>query len=334
MDAIQRFTENIVCTTYETLPASALAATKTFILDTLGVCVAGSTAPGVSALVKLLRGWGGTPESSLCTYGGKLPAPWAAMANSVMMHNLEFDCVHDLAVVHPFTTALPAALAVAEAQGGVSGKTLLTAVTVGVDISTRIGMSSRARMRFFRPGVCGAFGATAAVAKVMGCNLETTTRAMGLVYSQLCGTLQSHHEGATINSMQTGFNAKAAVIAVALALRHEHQIQPHEITEVLVEAPPLVTHLVGRAATTRTPSAQFAKLCIPIVLAHVFLKGDVFITDFEGTALTDPQVHDLAAKIRVERDARVQDENAMVPLSVHVRLYDGRQYSKRLDAVL
>src|SRR4029450_9641428 len=74
-----------------------------------------------------------------------------------------------------------------------------------------------ARMRFFRPGVCGAFGATAAVAKVMGCDLETTTRAMGLLYSQICGTLQSHPEVAMINSMQTGFNAKAAVIAVALA---------------------------------------------------------------------------------------------------------------------
>jgi 2-methylcitrate dehydratase PrpD len=100
MDAIQRFTENIVRTTYEMLPASALAATKTFILDTLGVCVAGSTAPGASALVNLLWGWGGTPESSLYTYGGQLPAPWAAMANSVMVHNLEFDWVHDLAVVH------------------------------------------------------------------------------------------------------------------------------------------------------------------------------------------------------------------------------------------
>ena len=37
MDAIQRFTENVVRTTYDRLPASALAATKTFILDTLGV---------------------------------------------------------------------------------------------------------------------------------------------------------------------------------------------------------------------------------------------------------------------------------------------------------
>src|SRR5207247_596026 len=130
----------------------------------LGVCVAGSTAPGVSALVNLLRGWGGTPESSLFTYGGKLPTPWAALANSVMMHNLEFDCVHDLAVVHPFTTALPAALAVAEAQGDVSGKTLLTAVTVGVDTSSGIGMSSRARVRFFVEVVWWVLGDMSAVA--------------------------------------------------------------------------------------------------------------------------------------------------------------------------
>src|SRR5262252_2707587 len=382
MDAMQRFTDHIVRTTYTDLPPSARAATKTFILDTLGVCVAGATAPGVHDLLAVLRRWGGNAESTLFVFGDRLPAPWAALANSFTMHNLEFDCVHDAAVIHPFTTALPAALAVAEARGGVSGKTLLTALTVGVDTSTRIGMSSRARMRFFRPGVCGAFGATAAIAKVTGCDLETTTRAMGLLYSQICGTLQSHHEGVAINSMQTGFNAKAAVIAVALAqrgitapqgvlegeygyfrlfegaydlraaldtlgltwevervshkpfpsgrlthgaveaalaIRHEHQIQPHDIAEVLVEAPPLVKNLVGRAVTSRTPSAQFARLCTPIVLAHVFLKGDVFITDFEGTALTDSQVHDLAAKIRVVQDAAVEDENAIVPVSVNVR---------------
>jgi 2-methylcitrate dehydratase PrpD len=397
MDAIQRFTENIVRTTYADLPLSALAATKTFILDTLGVCVAGATAPGVHELLALLRGWGGTVESTLYVFGDKLPAPWAAMANSFMMHNLEFDCIHDPAVIHPFTTALPTALAVAEAQGGVSGKTLLTAVTVGVDTSTRIGMSSRARMTFFRPGVCGAFGAVAAACKVAACDLDTTDRAMGIVYSQLCGTLQPHHEGAAVNSMQTGFNAKAAVIALALAqqgitgshevlegqygyfrlfegaydltealstlgrtwevervshkpfpsgrlthgaveaalaLRQQHGLEPQDIAEVVVEAPPLVKNLVGREPSTRTPSAQFARLCIPIVLAHVFRKGDVFIPDFTGEALTDPQVHDLAQKIRVVRNEAVQDENAMVPLIVHVRLHNRQQYTQRLDAVL
>jgi 2-methylcitrate dehydratase PrpD len=397
MDAIQRFTENIVGTTYEALPASALAATKTFLLDTLGVCVAGSTAPGVRELLALLRRWGGTGESTLYIFGDKLPAPWAAMANSFMMHNLEFDCVHEPAVIHPFTTALPVALAVAEAQGRVSGKTLLTALTVGVDTSTRIGMSSRARMAFFRPGVCGAFGAVAAACKVAGCDLDTTSRAMGILYSQICGTLQPHHEGVTVNSMQTGFNAKAAVMALALAqqgiagarevlegeygyfrlfegaydltealatlgmtwevervshkpfpsgrlthgaveaaltLQQQYQFQPRDIAEVVVEAPPLVKNLVGRVPSTRTPSAQFAKLCIPLVLAHVFLKGDVFITDFEGEALTDPQVHDLARKIRVVRNNTVEDENAMVPLILHVRLRHGQQHTLRLDTVL
>lgn len=397
MDAIQRFTDNIVQTTYADLPASALAATKTFLLDTLGVCVAGSTAPGVRELVATLQDWGGKAESTLLVFGGKLPTPWAAMANSVMMHNLEFDCVHDAAVIHPFTTALPAALAVAEARGSVSGQTLLTALTVGVDTSTRIGMSSRSRMTFFRPGACGAFGAAAAAAKVAACDLETTNRVMGILYSQICGTLQPHHEGVMINSMQTGFNAKAAVIALSLAqrgiigpqhvlegeygylrlfegaydltdalrtlgatweveqvghkpfpsgrlthgaveaaltLRQQHHIQPQDIAEVIVEAPPLVKNLVGRAAPGPTPSAQFAKLCIPIVLAHVFLKGDVFIPDFEGEALSDPQVHGLAQKIRVVRSDAVQDENAMVPLILHLRLQDGRQYRTRLDAVL
>lgn len=397
MDAMQRFVEHIVRTTYDDLPASAIAATKTFMVDTLGVCVAGSTAPGVRETVAMLRGWGGTAESTLYVHGGKLPAPWVAMANSFMMHNLEFDCVHDAAVIHPFTTVLPTALAVAEAQGGVSGKTLLTAVTVGVDTSTRIGMSSRARMTFFRPGAGGAFGATAAATRIAGYDLDTTSRAMGILYSQICGTMQSHHEGVTVNSMQTGFNAKAAVIAVALAqrgiagpqhvleglygyfrlfegaydltealhtlgttwqvervahkpfpsgrlthgaldavltLQAQHQIQPQEVAAVLVEAPPLVYNLVGRAPTTRTPSAQFAKLCIPIVLAHALLKGTVFIPDFEAAALTDPQVHDLAARIHVERNPAIEDENAMVPVSVHIRLHDGRQYSLRLDTVL
>jgi aconitate decarboxylase len=397
MDAMQRFTDHIVRTTYADLPASALTATKTCLLDTLGVCVAGSTAPGMHELLALLRHWGGIAESTLLVFGDRLPAPWAALANSVMMHNLEFDCVHEAAVVHPCTTALPAVLAVAEACGGVSGKTLLTALTVGVDTSARLGMSSRARMTFYRPGVCGAFGGVAAAAKVAGCDLDTTQRAMGILYSQICGTLQSHHEGVMVNSMQPGFNAKAAVIAVALAqqgvtgprqvlegeygyfrlfegaydltealntlgstwevervghkpfpsgrlthgaveaaltLRQQHRIQPQDIAEVVVEAPPLVTNLVGRAPTTRTPSVQFAKLCIPIVLAHVFLKGDVFITDFEGDALIDPQVHDLAQRIRVVRHAAIQDENAMVPLILHVRLRHGQQYSLRLDTVL
>ena len=218
-DAIHALIRNVVTTRYEDLSSGAVDATKTFILDSFGVAIAGSLAPGVSETLGVLGDWGGKAESTVLVSGERLPAPSSAMMNSFLIHNQEFDCVHDLAVVHAFTTVLPVALAVAEAQGGVTGRELLTAVALGVDVACCIGISSRSPMAHFRPGTAGAFGAVAAAGKIAGFDQATLSNAMGIVYSQICGTLQPHTEGAQVNSMQTGFNARAAVTAISLAAR-------------------------------------------------------------------------------------------------------------------
>jgi len=106
-DAIHALVRNVVDTRYEDLPQKAVDATKTLILDSLGVAIAGSLAPGVSETLGVLEGWGGKGESTVLVSGERLPAPSSAMMNSFLMHNQEFDCVHDLAVVHAFTTVLP-----------------------------------------------------------------------------------------------------------------------------------------------------------------------------------------------------------------------------------
>ena len=216
-DAIHALVRNVVDTRYEDMSEMAVDATKIFILDSLGVAIAGSLAPGVSETLGVLRDWGGKGESTVLVSGEKLPAPSSAMMNSFLMHNQEFDCVHDLAVVHAFTTVLPVAIAVAEAQGGVTGREFLIAVALGVDVASSIGISSRSPMAHFRPGTAGAFGAVAAAGKIAGFDQATLSNAMGIVYSQICGTLQPHSEGAQVNSMQTGFNARAAVTAISLA---------------------------------------------------------------------------------------------------------------------
>ena len=218
-DAIHALVRNVVDTRYEDLSQGAVDATKTFILDSFGVAIAGSLAPGISEMLGVLGDWGGTAESTVLVSGERLPAPSSAMMNSFLMHNQEFDCVHDLAVVHAFTTVLPVALAVAEAQEGVTGRELLTAVALGVDVACSIGISSRSPIAHFRPGIAGAFGAVAAAGKVSGFDQATLSHAMGIVYSQICGTLQPHAEGAQVNSMQTGFNARAAATAISLAAR-------------------------------------------------------------------------------------------------------------------
>jgi aconitate decarboxylase len=219
MDAILALSEHVVRTGYRDLPPAAVGATKTFLEDTIGVGVAGSAGPWVEDLVGCLGGWGVADQASVWVRGTRLPAPAAALANAYQVHNSEFDCVHEVAVVHPMAGVLSAALAHAERQGGVTGEELIVAVALGVDVACHIGAASRAPLKFFRPGTAGGFGATAAVGKLMGFDSATMVRAMGIVYSQMCGTMQAHTEGSSLLGLQIGFNARNALVACDMAAR-------------------------------------------------------------------------------------------------------------------
>ena len=58
-DPVFAFADYVCATRYEDLPASAREATKRDLLDTFGCALGGSGAPGIDALLKLHRGWGG-----------------------------------------------------------------------------------------------------------------------------------------------------------------------------------------------------------------------------------------------------------------------------------
>jgi 2-methylcitrate dehydratase PrpD len=146
-----------------------------------------------------------------------VPAPTAALLNGFQVHCQEYDCVHEAAVLHPMATLLPAAMAFAEREGGVSGQELLVAVATGVDVSTNLGMASHEKLRFFRPATSGGFGAAAAVGRLAGLDAPTLARAFGVQYAQTSGTMQPHVEGNVTLPMQVGFNARAAVQSIDMA---------------------------------------------------------------------------------------------------------------------
>lgn len=219
MDAIERFAAHVSGTRWDDLPPEAVAAAKTFVLDTLGVGAVGSAGPKVAELIDAASAWGGAGPARAWVRGTPLQ-PWAAaMVNAYQVHNSEFDCIHEAAVVHPMTVVLAAALAEAERTGGVSGRDLILAVALGVDVACHIGAASRARMRFFRPGTAGAFGATAALGRLRGFDAKRLVNALSIAYAQLCGTMQAHHEGSMLLGFQIGFNARNAVMAADLAER-------------------------------------------------------------------------------------------------------------------
>jgi len=217
MDAIAAFADHVVRTRFEDLPDRAVEAAKTFILDTLGVGTAGSSGPMAGELAQMQETWGALEQARVWGNGRRLPAPAAAMCNAYQAHNSEFDCVHEEAVVHAMTVVLPVAMAGAERMRGVSGKDLITAVTLGVDVAAGLGVAASAGLRFFRPATAGAFGGTAALGKLMGLDRDAMINAFSIAYGQCCGTMQAHTEGSSLLAMQMGFNARNAVVACDLA---------------------------------------------------------------------------------------------------------------------
>jgi len=219
VDAIRALAQYVARVNFSDLPTVAVSSAKTFLQDTIGVGVAGSAGPWAADLLDCLDLWGAANESSVFARNGRYPAPSAALANAYQIHNSEFDCVHEGAVVHTMTAVVPAALAYAERRGGVTGEAIITALVMGVDVACHIGAASRAALKFFRPGTVGGFGATAAVGKLMGFDAGTIVRAMGAAYGQMCGTMQAHTEGSSLLGLQVGFNARNAIVACDMAAR-------------------------------------------------------------------------------------------------------------------
>jgi 2-methylcitrate dehydratase PrpD len=204
------------------LPAQVQEAAKTFILDAAGVGLAGSRHPRMPQVLAAVAALGGTSPATgpiAHAWGSGVPLPWgnAVMVNAYQVFNQEFDCIHDAAVIHAMACLLPACLGYAEAHGGVSGPDLIDAVTLGLDVAIYIGLAQRAPMRFFRPAMCGALGATAALALLGRLDERGLRDALGLAYSQLSGTMQAHVEGSPAVGLQVGLNARAAATAFTLA---------------------------------------------------------------------------------------------------------------------
>ena len=218
-DAIWRFAEHVAGTDYDDLPESAAAATRTFLLDTLGVGVSGSAGPWTRRLIETQRLSCPGDQARVWSHGARLSAAGAALCNGYQIHNGEFDCVHEAAVIHTFTVPVAAALAWAEREGGVGGREFLTGLALGVDVACHLGVASKSTLRFFRPATAGAFGAAAAIGHLAGFDEPTLVNAFGAVHSQLSGTMQAHTEGSPVLGMQIGFNARNAIVACDMAAR-------------------------------------------------------------------------------------------------------------------
>lgn len=214
--AIDLVVAHIERTHYDHLPESTIEACKAFVLDSIGVGLSGSRVNHVNTVKKAVSHWGSATQAQVWATGEWLPAVSAATINGYQIHNQEWDCVHEPAVVHPMAVILSSLVAYGQ-QHGLSGRQLILGIVVAVDVATLIGQCVTSSLKFFRPAICGSIGASAGMCAMQGIYGSTLQNALGIAYSQASGTMQSHVEGSPMLAMQIGINAGSAIRAVDMA---------------------------------------------------------------------------------------------------------------------
>lgn len=229
-DPLEKLLDLVLSTRFEDLPREAVDSATVFFLDTVGVACAGRLAPKLDELTAAAAAWGEAPTQGAAIWntGLRVPAAVAALCNGYQCHALEYDCVYEPGVILPAAPVFAALLAKTEQlvaqERPPSGRDLLRAFTVALEVSCTLAAASESAMFFFRPATTGVFSALAALACLDPLPREQLRYAFGIAYSQACGPMQAHEEGSMMLAMQMGFAARNAV-------------QAHDMARVGITAP-------------------------------------------------------------------------------------------------
>jgi len=222
-DAIETLLEFGLTLEFEDLPPAVVARTKLAVLDTLGAAIAGIRGESVAELSSLVCGFGGSPQATLISNGRKLPLPLAVLVNATAARAWDLDDVHEQNTCHVSASLVPAALAVCEARGPVSGKDLITAIAVAAELICRMSAAPR-----ISPGETGsslsyqcAFYAVALMAsRLMKLSDTQSHDALGIAHARAAGNQQGLLQGTMTVRLMQGVAAEGGIMSALMAERN------------------------------------------------------------------------------------------------------------------
>ncbi len=198
------------------LPPAVRVETVRLLGDTLAVGAAGATAPGADGVLAVAMGAGTSGTARVLGRTVRMSAPSAAFTNGFQIHCLEWDAVHEPAVVHAMSVVTSGLHAAIDRRGGCDPDTAIAALAIGVDVASGLGIAAHSPLTFFRPATAGLIGAALAIARIEGIDRDRLPDVLGLAHSFCAGTMQAHVEGSIALPLQIAHAAQSAVQVVDL----------------------------------------------------------------------------------------------------------------------
>jgi len=229
---VQRFADFALKARWEDLPESIVQETKMLLMDSIGCALVATRTPKGQANLSLAKRFGGPPEASIIGSDLKAGLSTAALVNGELMWTPDYIAM--VASGNEPSYVLPAITTMAESAGA-SGKDLILAAAVGMEISTRL---ARATLRqtidptdpkpqpvphhLKRQGnAYSNFGAAAGAGRLVGLERTQLAHAMGIA-GHLCivtthGRYGSAGKRWTLKYGAPGFQSLGAISAVLYA---------------------------------------------------------------------------------------------------------------------
>jgi 2-methylcitrate dehydratase PrpD len=213
-DTFARF---VAETDYSSLSERVLSNAKMHILDTVGVALAGVSTDAPQIVLEYCQRFGDSREAALWGTDQRSSAPMAAFANGLFAHAIDYDDWEPfIQAGHPSSMVVGAALTLAESIGA-SGKELLKAYTLGIEVLTKIaGASPSLQVRgFHSTPVLGSLGAAVACASLLKLEPARIKAALGIAASGCAGI--HRQQGSMVKPFHAGNSARNGVEAALLA---------------------------------------------------------------------------------------------------------------------
>ena len=187
------------------------------LLNWLGCAVGATQHESVSSALAAVRMLQPAPQASVLGRSDKVDMASAALLNGISSHTFDFDDTHLKTIIHPAGPVASALLALAE-HTGASGRKLLDALVLGIDVSCRIGnvmYPDHYDRGWHITGSTGMLGAAAGCARLLGLDEQRTAMALGIAASQPVGLREQF--GTMSKPLHPGAAARAGLMAALMA---------------------------------------------------------------------------------------------------------------------
>jgi 2-methylcitrate dehydratase PrpD len=189
---------------------------RTF-LNWVGCAVGAATHDAMQAALAAIQTLQPAPQATVLGRAERVDMAAAALLNGISSHTFDFDDTHLKTIIHPAGPVASAALALAEHLGA-SGRALVDALVLGIDVSCRVGnmmYPDHYDRGWHITGSTGTLGAAAACARLLGLDEQQTTMALGIAASQPVGLREQF--GTMTKPFHPGGAARAGLLSALLA---------------------------------------------------------------------------------------------------------------------